>query len=121
MIFKNKSQLVHQASLGLHPIDAFIYLDTAGDGVLLSGTLISVSCYSAAVYQLPGVADVVGVFADVPQSVGVPRQGGVDRNADDLTPQWEAEEKKKKTFKKVERERKKSTFYFVFQLSAALT
>lgn len=49
------------------------------------------SGFSAGVYQLPGVADVVDVFADVPQPVGVPRQGGVDRYGDDLTPQWEAE------------------------------
>lgn len=41
-------------------------------------------------YQLPGVADVVGVFADISKSVGVPGQGGVDRNGDDLTSQREA-------------------------------
>lgn len=51
------------------------------------------SCLSAGVYQLPGVADVVDVFADVPQPVGVPRQGGVDGYGDDLTPQWKAEYK----------------------------
>lgn len=41
-------------------------------------------------YQLPGVADVVGVFADISKSVGVPGQRGVDRNGDDLTSQREA-------------------------------
>lgn len=41
-------------------------------------------------YQLPGVADVVGVFADISESVGVPGQRGVDRNGDDLTSQREA-------------------------------
>lgn len=41
-------------------------------------------------YQFPGVADVVGIFTDVPQPVGVPGEGGVDRNGDDLTPQGEA-------------------------------
>lgn len=41
-------------------------------------------------YQFPGVADVVCIFAVVPESVGVPGQGGVDWNSNDLTAQREA-------------------------------
>ena len=41
-------------------------------------------------YQFPGVADVVGVFAVVPESVGVPGQRGVHWHTDDLTAQREA-------------------------------
>lgn len=41
-------------------------------------------------HQLPGVADVVGIPADVPQPVGVPGQGRVDGYADDLTSQRKA-------------------------------
>lgn len=41
-------------------------------------------------HQLPGIADVVGVFTDIPKSVGVPGQGRVERDADDLTPQRKA-------------------------------
>lgn len=41
-------------------------------------------------HQLPGIADVVGVPADVSQPVGVPGQGRVDGDADDLTSQRKA-------------------------------
>lgn len=41
-------------------------------------------------YQFPGVADVVCVFAVVPESVGVPGQRGVDWHCNDLTAQREA-------------------------------
>lgn len=41
-------------------------------------------------HQLPGVAHVVGVPADVSQPVGVPGQRRVDGYADDLTPQRKA-------------------------------
>lgn len=41
-------------------------------------------------HKLPGVADVVGVPADVSQPVGVPGQGRVDGYADDLTSQRKA-------------------------------
>lgn len=41
-------------------------------------------------HQLPGIADVVGVFTDIPKSVGVPGQGRVDGDADDLTSQRKA-------------------------------
>lgn len=46
-------------------------------------------------YQFPGVADVVGVFAVVSESVGVPGKRGVPWNSDDLTAQREAAKKKK--------------------------
>lgn len=41
-------------------------------------------------HKLPGVADVVGVPADVSQPVGVPGQGRVDGYADDLASQRKA-------------------------------
>lgn len=44
-------------------------------------------------YQFPGVADVVGVFAVVSESVGVPGKRGVPWNSDDLTAQREAAKK----------------------------
>lgn len=48
-------------------------------------------------YQFPGVADVVGVFAVVSESVGVPGKRGVPWNSDDLTAQREAAKKKPTT------------------------
>lgn len=50
-------------------------------------SLQGLPCYT---YQFPGVADVVSVFAVVPESVGVPGQRRVDWHGNDLTAQREA-------------------------------
>lgn len=47
-----------------------------------------------ATYQFPGIADVVRVFAVVPESVGVPGQRGVQRHSNNLTAQRKAARKK---------------------------
>lgn len=60
-------------------------------GEHVSGMLLCVYSQCAAnTYQLPRIADVVRVFAVVPESVGVPGQRRVDRDRNDLTAQREA-------------------------------